>query len=233
MSLLLVAASVKRARRQQCEIWSKSLLQYMHDGNKEQFMEKPKHTKCSTSRFRIVACTLGKSTLKRAFLYHYTNLGKIFDFKLLNSIFSCLDVNSWHLLAGTCQLQLVCFLTQLLCLFWGLLSFSHTHHVPMQELANCLPCMGVLTTHRHEGLPFCIKDSLFVFIYSRRCCDLRVTQQYIQYNFSFGIKKRPTFVAANGHWSVSCCWRAGGWCPNEKASLCINPKTCNIQVLWL
>jgi hypothetical protein len=146
-----------------------------------------------------VACTLGKSTLKRAFCTIILTL-----VRYLTSSWSIAFFLVWMSTVGTCWLAPVrsnwfAFLTQLLPLLLGVLSFSHTHHVPMRELANCLPCMGVLTTHRPEGLPFCIEDSRFVLFYSRRCCDLWVTQQYIQYNFSFCIKKRPTFVAANGH----------------------------------
>jgi hypothetical protein len=48
-----------------------------------------------------------------------------------------LALAGWHLSGPTGLL-----FAQLLPLFWGILSFSHTHHVPMQELANCFPCMG-------------------------------------------------------------------------------------------
>lgn len=122
------------------------------------------HIKVPNTRELSCAHTRWKY-IKQSFLYHYTNLGKIFDFKLVNTIFSCLDVNSWHLLAGTCQVQLVCFLTQLLPLFWGILSFSHTHHVPMQELANCLPCMGGYLLHTGmRGFLFALKTvDLFYF----------------------------------------------------------------------
>jgi hypothetical protein len=103
MSLLLVAASVKRARGQQCEIWSKSLVQHLHDGNKEQFMEKPEHTKCSTSKFRIqeswVARTLGESTLNRAFCTIILTL-----VRYLTSSWSIPFFLVWMSTVGTCWL---------------------------------------------------------------------------------------------------------------------------------
>jgi hypothetical protein len=106
--------------------------------------------------------------IKESFLYHYTNLGKIFDLKLVNSIFSCLDVNSWHLLAGTCQVQLVFFFDS-----DSTPSFGHSVIFPHPPCplarAGKLPSLygGTYHTHRHERLPFCIEDSRDLFYFTQ------------------------------------------------------------------
>jgi hypothetical protein len=161
------------------------------------------HIKGSRIQESWVACTLGKSTLKRAFCTIIVTLVRYLTSSWSIAFFSCLDVNSWHLLAGTCQVQLVCFLTQLLPLFWGH-SVIFPHPPCPHARAGKLPFLvwGYLPHTGMRGFLFALKTVGFVLFYSRRGCDLWVTQQYIQYNFSVGIKKRPTFVAANGHQSV-------------------------------
>jgi hypothetical protein len=183
------------------------------------------HIKVPNTRESWVACTLGKSTLKRAFCTIILTLVRYLTSSWSIAFFSCLDVNSWHLLAGTCQVQLVCFLDSA-----STPSLGHSvifPHPPCSHArAGKLPSLygGYLPHTGLRSFLFALKTvDLFYFTQDGAVTCEWPNNRY-NINFSFGIKKRPTFVAANGHQSVSCCWRAGGWCPDEKASLCINPK---------
>jgi len=161
MSLLSVAASVKFGASHYC---STCMME-----TRSNLWRNPNILNAAHQRFHKqeswVACTLGKKYIKESFLYHYTNLGKIFDFKLVNSIFflfGCqqLALAGWHLSGPTGLL----FDSASTPFFGAFCHFPTPTMSPCKSWQTAFLVWGVLTTHRHEGLPFCIEDSRICFI---------------------------------------------------------------------
>jgi hypothetical protein len=177
MSLLSVAASVKFGASHYC---STCMME-----TRSNLWRNPNILNAAHQRFHKqeswVACTLGKKYIKESFLYHYTNLGKIFDFKLVNSIFflfGCqqLALAGWHLSGPTGLL----FDSASTPFLGHSVIFPHPP-CPHARAGKLLSLYGGYLPHTGmRGFLFALKTVGFVLFYSRWCCDLWVTQQYIQ-----------------------------------------------------
>jgi hypothetical protein len=158
-----------------------------------------------------VACTLGISTLKRAFCTIILTL-----VRYLTSSWSIAIFLVWMSTVGTCWLAPVrsnwfAFLTQLLPP-----SFGHSvifPHPPCPHArAGKLPSLygGTYHTQAWGAFLFASKTVDLFYFTQDWCCDLWVTQQYIQYNF-FIWHKEETHICCSKWSSVSIMLLEGRW----------------------